>query len=144
MPVADSDLRAKVTPTESGIQIQTSVLRVNPGRLDFDIIQGQDLALPLIWVDDQEAEVDLSSGYTAALKIKVHSDSTTTIDSLTQADGITLAAAGVNITIGRTAAETAAYDFVRAVWDLEVTLTASGVVRRLVGGSVLLVPEVTA
>ena len=97
--------------------------------------------LRIVWVDDSDEVVDVS-GYTAALKVKQYYDSASALVSLTDSDGIALAASSPNITISRTAAQAAAYDWTRALYDLE--LTTGGVTTRLLQGFVRLRKEVTA
>lgn len=46
-------------------------------------------------------------------------------------------------TIGLTSTETAALDFIRAFYDVELTVTATGAVVRLLEGTVILSKEVT-
>jgi hypothetical protein len=85
--------------------------------------------------------VDLSL-YTARLHIRVTRPATVTLEELTTENGgITLGSDG-SINLYLSAAETAVLSFTSAVYDLEL-ISATGDVKRLVGGDVVLWKEVT-
>jgi len=88
------------------------------------------------------APVNLT-GYTARLQIRETVEATDTLLSLTTENGgITLGGTAGTITLLASATATAALDFVNAVYDLEV-ISGSGVVTRLLHGTVTLSKEVT-
>lgn len=85
-------------------------------------------------------------GCTARMMIRSTAEeatATTTLESLTSSDGITLDDANHKITILISATDTAAYDFVQGVYDLELVVTATGVVTKLLSGNVYVLPEIT-
>lgn len=133
-------LRSKLDVTSAGIYIRRSVTSIKPAWFDFDMMQGQTLSLKLSYTDEQKQIVDLS-GYTARWTVRTAWDSTTNLIALTSSDGITLASAEPTITIARTAAQTAAYTFLRACHTFEL-IDGSSVVTRLFEGFVTLRREV--
>ena len=117
------------------------------GRYDITIEQGATFTLPISYKDSNDAVIDLSSSYTARMKIK-ESTGGTVIASTESADSpkntlsIALAASGDNITISMSATNTAALDFETAIYDLE--LVAASNVDRIIEGRVKLNREVTS
>jgi len=114
------------------------------GTYNFKIEQWADLNKTLTFYTDasKTSTVDLSS-YTFAAMIRKTKSSVDFIDSLTDANSridVTNKATGV-IILKWTAAQTAAFDFDEAVYDLEFTL--SGVITRMLEGTVTLSKEVT-
>lgn len=107
------------------------------------IEQGSKFALTVIYKDDTGSIIDLT-GYTAAMQIRKYIDSSDTIESLSSGSGITITGASGQIDIEIGATNTAAYDFITAYYDLEIT-PASGAddTVRLLQGSVKLSKEVT-
>ena len=143
MAIERADLTFKIKMTGDGIAVTKTTNQLYAARLDFDIPQGVTFSLPITYIDDTEAPVDLS-GHTASMKIRTHWDTTAALETLTDSDGITLTTSGPqNITIARTAAETAAYTFTRAVYDLEL-IDAASAVTRLLEGFVTLRKEVSS
>lgn len=110
-----------------------------PGNYDLTIVQGATLDLLLTYKDDAGVVINLT-GYTARLKIRTAVAGSELV-SLTEADGLVLGGAAGTIRIQRSAAQTAAYTWSRAVYDLE--LISGAVVTRLVEGNVLVRPEIT-
>lgn len=106
---------------------------------NFVIPQGADFALECLWTIDA-IPVDLT-GYSARCQGRSSVFDTTPIWSKTEADDIALTPSG-DITISWNAAETAAYAFSQAVYDLEL-VSPSGVVTRLLQGTISLNLEVT-
>lgn len=138
-----TDLRARVTVTDQGIQVETQLGTQQAGRFDWVLEQGRSVSLPISWFDSTQQVIDVS-GYTAALKIKSTWGSTTTLVSLTSSSGITLAATDPNITVTIAAATTAAYTgWTRACYDLELVSSAN-TTTRLLEGFVTLRKEITA
>ena len=116
------------------------------GRYDITIEQGATFTLPISYKDSTDAVIDLSSGYTARMKIKESVGgtilaSTESSDSPLNTITITLAASGNNITITISATDTAAFSFEHAVYDLE--LVTGSQVDRIIEGRVKLSEEVT-
>ena len=116
------------------------------GKYDITIEQGATYELKISYKDNNGTVLDLSSGYSARMKIR-ESTGGTVIASTESADSpkntitIALAASGNNIIIGITAAHTANLDFDNAVYDLE--LVASTTVDRIMQGRVALDKEIT-
>jgi len=114
------------------------------GTYNFTIEQGSDLNKSMqFWTDaTKTVKVDLSL-YTFAMQIRREKNSVDEIDSLTDANSridVTNKATGV-IILKWTAAQTAAFDFDEAVYDLEFTL--AGVITRMLEGTITLSGEVT-
>lgn len=119
---------------------------MSAGRYDITIEQGATFTLPISYKDSNDAVIDLSSGYTARMRIKESVGgtllaSTESGDSTGATITIALASSGNNITISMSSANTAALNFDHAVYDLE--LDASSVVDRIIEGRVKLAKEVT-
>lgn len=119
---------------------------MSAGRYDLSIEQGATFTLPISYKDSNDAVINLSSGYTARMRIKESHGgtllaSTESGDSTGATISIALAASGNNVTISMTAANTAALSFDNAVYDVE--LVAGDVVDRLLEGRVKLKKEVT-
>lgn len=110
------------------------------GSYSFLIEQGATFDLVLTWKID-DVLVNLT-GYAARLQARTDVHSASTIFSLTSGSGITLGGALGTITIAQDATTTAALPDGTYVYDLELQ-ASSGVVTRLVQGSVVISPEVT-
>lgn len=83
------------------------------------------------------------SGCTARMQIRPSVSSATTLVSLTTANsGVVLSNAAKTITLAITATATALLTFTKAVYDLEI-IDGSGIVTRLLSGTVTLSKEVT-
>lgn len=83
------------------------------------------------------------ASYTARMQIRpTAADTATPLVSLTDTSGITLSDAAHTITITITAAVTAALTATAAVYDLEL-VSPTGVVTKLISGSIVVLPEVT-
>ena len=109
---------------------------------DFIIEQGQIWTRNIAWRDSAGSPLALASGYTANFTIKHYfGDPSSAIKTLTQAAGITLSSGAWNIVLNMTAAETAALDFLRAVYVLEVTLTSTTATKRILEGTIMLAKE---
>ena len=116
------------------------------GKYDITIEQGATFTLPISYKDSNDAVIDLSSGYTARMRIKESVGgtllaSTESGDSTGATITIALASSGNNITISMTATNTAALNFDHAVYDLE--LVSGSQVDRIIQGTVNLAKEVT-
>ena len=112
------------------------------GQWNLTIDQGATFDVTLTWRDEAGSPVDLS-GYTARAQIRSQVTSATPLVDLTVGDGITLGGGAGTIRLviddTDTAALPAPFD---GVWDLEVE-SGSGVVTRLLAGTVTVTPEVT-
>ena len=108
---------------------------------DLTVEQGATYQKTVTWKDSAGDPVDIS-GYSARMQFRARKSSTDTLLSITEADYITLGGAAGTIAISIPAAVTAALDFRRAVYDLEL-VSAGGVVYRLIEGTVELSKEVT-
>jgi len=106
------------------------------GRVDLVVAQGATFTATFTWKIDG-TPVDLS-GYTGAAKIK-DTYGGSTLATFT----VTLGGAAGTITLTLSATTTGALSApATGVWDVE--LTSGSTVRRLVGGTVTITPEVTA
>ena len=118
---------------------------MSAGKYDILIEQGADLDLDIDYKDSNGNLLQLGSGYTASMKIK-ETVGGTTIATLTNGSGITLASTSPNIAIKISYTATANYDFEDAVYDFELTNTTASpnTVSRIVEGRVSLSKNVTA
>lgn len=107
----------------------------------ISIDQGATYSLALTYKDSNGTAINLT-GYTAAMQIRTSYDSSTTVVSLTSSSGIVITAATGLLTITITSIQTAALTPGTYVYDLEIT-SGSGVVSRLIQGSVMVSAEVT-
>ena len=116
------------------------------GKYDITIEQGATFSLKISYKDNNGAVIDLSSNYTARMKIR-ESVGGTIIASTESADSpkntitIALAATGNNIIASISAANTASFDFDSAVYDLE--LVSSTEVDRIIQDRVSLDKQIT-
>lgn len=83
------------------------------------------------------------AGCTARMQIRATAESTTTLASLVSPTDITLDDTAHTVTIVISATATAAYTFTTGVYDLELVVTATGVVTKLLSGNVTITDEVT-
>ena len=109
-------------------------------QLDLIIEQGATLDLLFTWRNAAGVLVDLT-GYSAAMKLRRTADSSDVLASWVSGTEITLGAIAGTIRLLVTAVETAALDFIRCVFDLEVMSGAT--VIRLLEGFITLSKEVT-
>ncbi len=83
------------------------------------------------------------TGFTAArMQIRSSVPSSTVLFELTEGDGITLGDAAGTIALFISDTDTAAFDWDRGVYDLEL-VSGGGIVTRLLEGKVKVSPEVT-
>lgn len=113
------------------------------GQYNFTIEQGTTFTQPFVWKETASGPVINLTGYTARMQIRPTLADTNILLDLTTANG-KLAIDGPNgkVTIQLTATETAALDFVTAVYDLEL-VSGSGAVTRLLKGTISLDKEIT-
>lgn len=113
-------------------------------KYDFTIEQGATFSKTFTWKDSTKTAVNLT-GYTARMSIKLTKDDTTAIKSLLStgtSPNITLGGVAGTIIVAMTATETAALNFDKALYDLEMV---NGVtITRLLEGDITLSKEVTA
>ena len=106
------------------------------------IDQGADWYINFTYEDSTGTPINLT-GYTAALQLRsLPADSATAL-SLTSSSGITITAATGLIAVHATAAQTGAIDTGRYYYDLEITLTSSSVVTRIIQGQITVSAQVT-
>jgi hypothetical protein len=105
---------------------------------NINIIQGDLFTKEFVILDGDGVAIDLSSGYTAAFTARETVDGTAII-ALTQASGITLAAAG-KLTLTIAASATAAYTFDKLGYSLKLTKTAGTETTEVAWGGVKLQP----
>lgn len=104
------------------------------------IERGATFTLPLTWRDETDAPINLT-GYTAKLQMRRKVTDADAIVSLTELAGITLGGTLGTINAFISAAQTATLPDDVSVWALELT-SASGVVTRLIEGTVYVSPRV--
>ena len=120
---------------------------MSAGTYNFNIEQGASLTVDLTYRDSDGDVIDVSSGYTARMKIREASGgdliaSTESGDSPKNTLAISLGDSTSNIVITMTSVNTAALDFDTAVYDLELA-SGSNTVDRIIEGSVKLSKEIT-
>lgn len=109
---------------------------------DLFVEQGATFVKTITWKDSAGVPVNLT-GYTARMQFRPSVNSSTILASATTENGrITLGGALGTVDIEFDADATAAFDFVSAVYDLELE-SASGFVTRLLEGGVEVSKEVT-
>lgn len=110
--------------------------------IDLTIEQGATFTLELLCEDANGDAIDLT-GYSAAMDIKRSAAETSALLQLTTDNGrIIITAATGSVLLYLTATETAALDWSRGVYDLELT-SAGGDVTRLAEGAVVVSANVT-
>tara|TARA_R100000278_G_scaffold116263_1_gene95531 strand:+ start:315 stop:677 length:363 start_codon:yes stop_codon:yes gene_type:complete len=120
---------------------------MSAGNYDFEIEQGATLTLNLSYKDSNGSVINLSSGYTARMKIKDGPDgsviaSTESSDSPNNTISIVLGSSGNNIVVTINATTTAGFNFDKAMYDLE--LVSGSVVDRVLEGRVTLDKSVSS
>ena len=119
---------------------------MSAGTYDFSIEQGTTFTLNLSYKNSAGSVIDLSSGYTAKMKIKDSPDgeviaSTESADSPKNTISIALASASNNIVVTIASSATSAFTFESAVYDLQ--LVSGSVTERVIEGRVKLAKSVT-
>ena len=124
---------------------------MSAGTYDFSVEQGSTFTLNLSYKNSAGSVIDLSSGYTARMKIKDSPDgeviaSTESSDSPKNTISIALASSGNNIVVTIPASATTAFTFENAVYDLELISGSSPnqVVDRVVEGRITLDKSVSS
>jgi hypothetical protein len=109
---------------------------------DFEIEQGATLLKPIVWKDSTGTAVNLT-GYTAKMQIRKSVSSTDVLLELSTTNGkLSITAGTGTITMIFSATTTAAIDWSRGKYDLELT-SSSGVVTRLLEGEITVSKEIT-
>ena len=112
-------------------------------KLDLSIEQGADWRQHLTWKDADGQVVDLTHFHAHMQARSLLETSDTLLDlSDDENGGITLGGALGTIDIAVDAATSSAWQWRKAVYDLELT-DGSGMVTRLIRGAILVDPEVT-
>ena len=110
------------------------------GNYDIKIEKGADYDVTITWGNPP---VNLTN-YTAKLEIRDRKGGTTLYETLTETDGITLGGVAGTIALHIEAADTAAYAFTRAAYDLKlVGPTPVFATTRLLEGAVIVDEAVT-
>jgi hypothetical protein len=109
---------------------------------DFEIEQGATLLKPIVWKDSTGAAVDLT-GYTARMQVRRSTSAPDVLIELSSANGkISISALTGTVTLIFSATTTAAFDWRRGKYDLEL-VAPDGIVTRLVEGEIAVSREVT-
>lgn len=112
------------------------------GQYTLRINQGANLDKTITW-KDSAGVLKVLTGFTAELQVRFKKDSSSILVTMKTSDS-TIVLGGVlgTIQLLQTAAQTAAYTFASALYDLELT-SSGGVVTRLLEGPFLVSKEVT-
>jgi hypothetical protein len=109
---------------------------------NFEIEQGATLLKPIVWKDSVGAAVNLT-GYTAKMQVRQNASSDEILLELSSANNkIAITSLTGTITLIFSAATTAAIDWKRGKYDLELT-SADGTVTRLIEGEITVSREIT-
>lgn len=109
---------------------------------DFQIEQGATLLKPIVWKDSNSAAVNLT-GYTAKMQVRQSASSTDVLLEMSTSNGrISITPLTGTITLIFSASLTAAIDWSRGKYDLELT-SGDGTVTRLIEGQISVSKEVT-
>jgi hypothetical protein len=112
------------------------------GTYDITIEQGATYSQVFTWKDANRASINLT-GYTARMQARESVDTASTFIALTtENSGIALGGAAGTITLAMTAAATSSLTVFSGFYDLEL-ISGSGIVTRLLQGSLTVSPEVT-
>jgi hypothetical protein len=115
---------------------------MSAGKHKFEIEQGATFNPILTWKDENDTVINLTD-FTARMQIRQSVNSSTVLEELTTENGgITLGGVLGTITLLISASDTAAYTWKTGVYDLEL-ISPTGIVTRLLQGTVIVSPEVT-
>jgi hypothetical protein len=109
--------------------------------VDYEEFEGDTLEMSFTWKDSAGDVIDISA-YTAAMDIKASSADVTSLLTLTNGSGITLAATSPNLLVTVTNVQTATLGKGKYVYDIELT-EPSGKVNTLISGVIVLIRSVT-
>ncbi len=91
---------------------------------DFDFVKGETFDLTVDYKDSAGAVINLSSGYTVTMTGRTEADSSSTLFSVSNSSGITLASTSPNITIRLSSTVTAGIAAPNSgVYDIRVAQT---------------------
>lgn len=109
---------------------------------NFELEQGATLIKPIVWKDSAGVAVNLN-GYTARMQVRQSASSDVVLLELSTSNGgISLVAGTGTINLIFSAAVTAAIDWSRGKYDLELT-SLDGTVTRLIEGQIDISKEIT-
>lgn len=109
---------------------------------DFEIEQGATLIKPLVWKDDAGTPRNLT-GFTARMQVRQSASSDDVLLELNTENGrIQITAGTGTVTLIFSAATTAAIDWRRGKYDLEL-VASDGTVTRLIEGEISVSKEIT-
>lgn len=109
---------------------------------DFEIEQGTTLLKPIVWKDSNGDPVNLT-GYTAKMQIRKSASATDVLLELSTSNSkLAIDASAGKVTMIFSSTTTAAIDWSRGKYDLELT-SSSGVVTRLLEGEITVSKEIT-
>ena len=109
---------------------------------NFIIEQGATLSKVFVWKDSSGEPVNLT-GYVARIQSRPSARSETVyINATTENGKIVIDAANGKVTLNLSSTETAAFDWISGVYDLELE-DSTGIVTRLVQGLITVSQEVT-
>jgi hypothetical protein len=112
------------------------------GTYDITIEQGATYSQVFTWKNSAGTAINVT-GYTARMQARESVDTASTFIALTTENGgIALGGAAGTITLAMTATATAALSVFSGFYDLEL-ISGSGIVTRLLQGSLTVSPEVT-
>jgi hypothetical protein len=111
------------------------------GTYDFTIEQGVSIRQPLIWKDSAGDRVNLT-GYSARMQIRSSYDTAVLLELSTALGTIIITPASGTITLVLSNVTTAAIDWRKARYDLELT-APNGTVTRLLEGYIYVSREIT-
>lgn len=115
------------------------------GTYSFTIEQGTTVSKKIVWKDNQLPPVAINlTGYTARLHVRATQAAADPplLTLTTENSGITLGGSTGEIILNITATATAGFTWVTGVYDLEL-ISGTGVVTRLLKGTITVDPEVT-
>lgn len=109
---------------------------------DFEIEQGATLLKPIVWKDSAGVAVNLT-GYAAKMQVRQSASSPDVLLELSNTNGkLTITPLTGTVTMVFSATTTAAIDWKRGKYDLELT-SADGTVTRLLEGEITVSREIT-
>jgi hypothetical protein len=112
-------------------------------QVDITIEQGATFSLNITWKSADGTPVNLT-GYTAKMQVRwKYADANALLTFSSVGGTITLGGVAGTISINGAAAVTGVTEPKHGVYDLELTNTSTGFVKRLIQGRALISPEVT-
>jgi zona occludens toxin (predicted ATPase) len=109
---------------------------------DFQLEQGATLLKPFVWKDSNGVAVNLT-GYTAKMQVRRNTSADDVLLELSTINGkLTITPLSGMVTMVFSATTTAAIDWTRGKYDLELT-SGDGTVTRLLEGEITVSKEIT-